>query len=72
VIPAGHRLAFRFANNAGGTVPALTGGSVQLGTGEDASRILVPVVGETGDDETSGPGGPARGRPGSTPPRGRR
>jgi X-Pro dipeptidyl-peptidase len=69
VVPAGHRLAFRFANNAGGTVPAFTGGDVQLRTGEDASRILLPVVGELAseDDETAAPG--RRGRPDHVPPR---
>jgi hypothetical protein len=67
-VPAGHRLAFRFANNAGGTVPAYTGGSVQLRTGEDASRILVPVVGtQAQEEDTKAPG--RRGRPEQTPPR---
>lgn len=70
VVPEGHRLAFRFSNNAGGTVPALTGGTVELGTGADASRVLVPVVEESA--EATPPPSSDKGRPDKAPPRGRR
>jgi X-Pro dipeptidyl-peptidase len=46
VVPAGHRLAFKVSNSAGGTVAANTGGVVTLFTGADGSRVLLPVVDE--------------------------
>ncbi len=63
VIPAGHRLAFRFSNSAGGTVADNTGGDVTLFTGgEDGSRVLVPVAPDDGEVPPPTPG------PGSEPP----
>jgi X-Pro dipeptidyl-peptidase len=44
VVPAGHRLAFKVSNAAGGTVASNLGGTVTLFTGEDGSRVLLPVV----------------------------
>ena len=44
VVPAGHRLAFKVSSAAGGTVASNLGGTVTLFTGEDGSRVLLPVV----------------------------
>lgn len=53
VVPAGHRLRFRFSNAAGGTIPSEQGGTVTLFTGPDASRILLPVAPEPGPPSTA-------------------
>jgi X-Pro dipeptidyl-peptidase len=44
VVPAGHRLAFKVSSSAGGTVASGLGGTVTLFTGEQGSRVLLPVV----------------------------
>jgi hypothetical protein len=58
VVPAGHRLAFRFSSAAGGTNASNIGGDVEIRTGDDVSRVLVPVVSEGEDDRGDDPGGP--------------
>ena len=44
VVPAGHSLAIVVSDEAGGTVPALTGDTVTLRTGPTGSRVLLPVA----------------------------
>jgi X-Pro dipeptidyl-peptidase len=44
VVPAGHRLAFRVSNAAGGTLGSEMGGDVRIVFGEEGSRVNVPVA----------------------------
>jgi X-Pro dipeptidyl-peptidase len=60
VIPAGHRLAFRFSASAGGTFASNLADTIAVHTGQDRSTVLVPVV-STGDACTQ-PGNPPDGR----------
>ena len=50
VVPAGHRLAFRVSNAAGGTLGSEMGGTVRILTGPEGSRVDVPVAPPTGSD----------------------
>ncbi|HVF19063.1 MAG TPA: CocE/NonD family hydrolase C-terminal non-catalytic domain-containing protein, partial [Mycobacteriales bacterium] len=45
VVPAGHRLRFTVANQAGGTVASSTGGVVTLAVGDGGATITLPVAG---------------------------
>ena len=44
VVPAGHRLAFRVSNAAGGTLGSEMGGDVRIVFGQEGSRVNVPVA----------------------------
>jgi hypothetical protein len=44
VVPAGHRLAFRVSNAAGGTLGSDLGGTVRLLCGPGGSRVNLPVA----------------------------
>ena len=50
VVPAGHRLAFRVSNAAGGTLGSEMGGTVRILTGPEGSRVNVPVAPPAGSD----------------------
>ena len=50
VVPAGHRLAFRVSNAAGGTLGSEMGGTVRIPTGPEGSRVDVPVAPPAGSD----------------------
>lgn len=44
VLRAGHRLRFTFSPAEGGSLPAYTGGTVELVLGEGGSTVALPVV----------------------------